>query len=487
MKIESDSLPGVSRRNLLAGGFAALRATPEPAATIDSGSVEERLVQYMSEAATRAIPAEVVEKTKQQMLDTVASMISGAPLPPGSLGLKFAEAYQGPEVSTVVGSAKRTGPIEAAMANALLAHSDETDDSHAPSQSHPGCGVIPAALVAGEKFGISGTQLVRAVALGFDVGTRVAMTLGGEDYQTFAHRDTHCITNTFGAAAAAACAANLNAQQMRWVLDYSAQQTGGIAAWQRDTQHIEKSLVFGGFAARDALTTALLVSEGGSGVEDIFSGPDNFFAAFKPDANPEGLIDKLGERYEVTRTSIKKWTVGSPIQAPLDALQELIGKYHIKPAEVKKVVVRVGSGEAHIVDNRSMPDICLQHMVAVMLQDGTVTFRSAHDEARMKDPAILAIRARVQLVYDDGLQKLYPARVAIVEIALNNGKVYTQRIDAVRGSPQNPMTTEEVEAKARDLIVPFLGNSRCEQLIAAIMGVEKFDNVQTLSTMLQKA
>ena len=475
-----------SRRLFLAGGFVALRGLDQQQ-NAGAASVTDQLVDYMSEAARRPVPAEVAEKTKQQLLDTIASMISGAPLPPGSLGLKFAREYQGPEVSIVVGCEKRTGPLEAAMANALLAHSDETDDSHAPSQSHPGCGVIPAALVAGEKYGISGTHLLHAVALGFDVGTRVAMTLGGEDYQTFAHRDTHCITNTFGGAAAAACAADLTAHQMRWVLDYSAQQTAGIAAWQRDTQHIEKSLVFGGFAARDALTTVLLVHEGGTGVQDIFSGPDNFFAAFKPNADPEGLIDKLGERYEVTRTSIKKWTVGSPIQAPLDAMQMLIGKYHIEPAEVKQIVVRVGSGEAHIVDNRSMPDICLQHMVAVMLQDGTVTFRSAHDEARMKDPAILAIRARVHLVYDDALQKLYPARVAIVEITLKNGTVYTQRIDAVRGSPQNPMTSEEVETKARDLITPFLGSKRCEQLIAAVMSIEKFDNVQTFCSLLQKA
>ena len=148
------------------------------------------------------------------------------------------------------------------------------------------------------------------------------------------HRSTHTISAEFGAAAAAACAASLNAQQMRWVLDYAAQQASGIAAWQRDTEHIEKSLVFAGFGARSGVTAALLIQAGGTGIADIFTGADNFFLAFQPKADPEKLIEKLGERYEVTRTSIKKWTVGSPIQAPLDALEIMF----------KKALFRCGSG-----------------------------------------------------------------------------------------------------------------------------------------------
>jgi 2-methylcitrate dehydratase PrpD len=137
------------------------------------------------------------------------------------------------------------------------------------------------------------------------------------------HRSSHSIAEDFGAAAAAGCAASLNAHQMRWLLDYAAQQAAGIAAWERDTEHVEKSLVFAGMPARNGVTAALLIQLGGSGVEDILSGPDNFLMAFAPKADPAKLIEKLGERYEITRTNIKKWTVGSPIQAPLDALENM--------------------------------------------------------------------------------------------------------------------------------------------------------------------
>ena len=419
-----------------------------------------RLSTYMSEARTRALPEEVIEQVKYHLLDTLASMVSGSDLPPGRAAIQFARSYGGEKIATVVGSNLLCGPIEAALANGVLAQADETDDSHAPSLSHPGCAVVPAALAAGERFAIGGAQFLRAIALGYDVGPRISMTLGGQNFMNETHRDTHSLAEGFGAAAAAGCAANLNAQQMRWLLDYAAQQSSGIAFWQRDTAHFEKAFVFGGMTARDGVTAALLVQSGWSGVSDAFSGADNFLLASLPKADPAdpaGLVDKLGERYEVTRTNIKKWTVGSPIQAPLDALESLRKKHPFEADQVKQVTVRIATDEAAVVDNRDIPDICLQYMLAVMLLDKTASFRAAHDNARMRDPAVLRERAKIQLVPDADLEKLLPKRVAIVELTLADGTRLTERVDAVRGTAQNPMGRDEVVAKARDLMSPILG------------------------------
>ena len=450
------------RRDLLrsAAGFLSAAALTRRARAAESpGPVMLRLSSYMSEAAGRALPPEVVEKTKHHTLDTLAAMISGSRLAPGELAIAFARANAGTAVATVAGSNVVCGPMEAALANGMLAHSDETDDTHAPSQSHPGCAVIPAALAAGEKFAIDGTRFLRAIALGYDVGPRVTMTLGALAYMDESHRSTHTISTDFGAAAAAGCAASLNAQQMRWLLDYAAQQASGIAAWQRDTEHIEKSLVFAGFGARSGVTAALLIQAGGTGIADIFTGADNFFLAFNPKADPEKLVEQLGERYEVTRTSIKKWTVGSPIQAPLDALELMFKKRNFTAEQVRSVVVRVATNEASIVNNREIPDICLQHMVAIMLLDKTATFKAAHDTARMQDPAVLRERAKVQLIPDDELQRSLPAREAIVEVTLTDGSKLAEHVEAVRGSAENPMNRQEIIAKSRDLMEPVLGQA----------------------------
>lgn len=452
----------------------------------------EKLSTYMSQAATRPLPEEIVEKTKHHVLDTFAAMISGSELPPGRAALQFAGAYDGKEIATVVASKTMCGPIEAAFANGVLAHSDETDDSHGPSRSHPGASVVPAAFAAGEQFGISGAHFLRAVTLGYDVGPRVTMSLGGPAYQASTHRSTHGTVATFAAGAAAGCAAGLNARQMRFLLDYTAQQSSGIGAWARDTAHMEKAFLFGGKPAAGGVTTAMLIQSGWTGVDDVFSGPDNFFDAYAPrengvvKADPSQLTDRLGERYEIAHTNIKKWTVGSPIQAPLDALVGFFKKRSFTADQVQKVIVRIASDEANTVSNREMPDICMQHIVAVILLDKTVTFASAHNKARMQDPAVLRQRAKVGVVADPRIDARRPRREAIVELTFSDGTQLSEWVRDVRGTAENPMSREEVVAKASDLISPVLGATNCPALIGKLLSLETLHDVRELRPLLQK-
>src|SRR5207244_10728588 len=147
----------------------------------------------------------------------------------------------------------------------------------------------------------------------------------------------------------------------------------------------------------------------------------NFVESYMPKADAAGMVDQLGEVYGVALTTLKKWTTGGPIQAPLDALENLQKRQPFQADQVKQVVVRVATSAAYTVNNRDMPDICLQQLVAVMLLDKTVSFRAAHDTARMHDPSVLRERAKVQLVPDEELEKLIPVRVAIVDVRLTDG------------------------------------------------------------------
>ncbi len=440
----------------------------------------------MTEAGTGPLPSEALEKTKEHIIDTFAAMVSGSELAPGRFAIKFARAHSAEKTATVAASDVVCGAIEAAFSNAMLAHSDETDDSHAPSESHPGASVVPAALACGEQFNIDGSRFLRAVALGYDVGTRVTMTIGVGGFQTATHISTHALAGTFGSAAAAGCAASLNQQQMRWLIDYASQQASGIKTWQRDTDHIEKAFLFAGMPARNGVTAALLVQDGATGVDDVLSGQDNFLLDYAPQADPAKLIEKLGERYEITRTNIKKWTVGSPIQAPLDALELILKRRSIEADQVQTVTVRVASSEAALVSNREMPDICMQHMIAVMLLDKTASFKAAHDKPRMQDAAVLKQRAKVQLVPDAELERQLPARVAIVEVALADGTRLTETVKAVRGTAENPMPREEVIAKCRDLMTPVLGADRCSRLIETTLSLENLKSVRALRPLLQR-
>jgi 2-methylcitrate dehydratase PrpD len=479
-------LRNLTRRSFLhdaAWLVAGAAALPKLARAFDQAisPVMDKLSTYMAEARNRMLPDPVVLETKHHIIDTIAAMVSGADLPPGRMAIQFARAYGGEKIATVVASPILCGPIEAAFANGELAHSDETDDDFTTGGAHPGCALVPAALAMGEQFGISGTHFLRAVALGYDVAMRAMRTVGP------GMKETHNLVGTMGATAAAGCVASLNAQQMRWLLDYAAQQAGaGIGAWRRDTDHIEKAFLFGGMGARNGVNAALVVHSGWTGVNDILSGPNNFVDSYNPKADPAGLIDKLGETYGVTQTTLKKWTTGGPIQAPLDALDILLKRKPFQADQLKQVVVRVATSAGYTVNNRDMPDICLQHLVAVMLIDRTVSFRAAHDKARMQDPTVLRARAKVQLVPDEELERLIPVRVAIVEVTLTDGTQLTERVDHVRGTPENPMTTDEVVAKARELMTPILGASACLSLIEHVLGLQDVKDIRELRPMLQR-
>ena len=156
----------------------------------------------MSAARDRALPADVMETAKQHILDTLGAMVSGSELAPGRAAIKFARAYGGQKVATVAGSTVLCGPIEAALANGVMAHADETDDYWSQNGWHPGANVVPAALATGEQFGITGTEFLRAVVLGYDVGARVITTLQPPLIEP------HSMVGTFAAAAAAGSAAS---------------------------------------------------------------------------------------------------------------------------------------------------------------------------------------------------------------------------------------------------------------------------------------
>jgi 2-methylcitrate dehydratase PrpD len=134
-----------------------------------------------------------------------------------------------------------------------------------------------------------------------------------------------------------------------------------------------------------------------------------------------------------------------------------------------------------------MPDISLQHLIAVMLIDKTVSFRSAHDKARMQDPVVLRQRAKVRLIRDEELERLLPKRVAVVEVRLASGLHLNQRVEAVRGTAENPMTRDEVAAKSQELIAPVLGKAKCKSLIEKVLEIEGVKDIRELRPLLQQS
>jgi 2-methylcitrate dehydratase PrpD len=439
-----------------------------------------KLSAYIAESTARPLPQAVADKAKAHLLDTVAAMVSGSRLQPGQAGISYIRGQGGTPQAQVITTDIVTTVSNAAFANGMLAHADETDDSHKMSRSHIGCSVVPAGLAMAERNGGSGESLLRAVALGYDVGARMLFALHPLKFHQAGHC-THSFAGVFGSTATASAIAGLSAEKVGWALSYAAQQAAGVTSWRRATEHVEKAFVFAGMPARSGVEAAAMVAAGFTGVNDVFTGAQNFFITFGQESRPELLIEGLGERYEICQTTIKKWTVGSPAQSVLDGVQTLVNAYGIDHQDIAEIVIRMAPLELETVDDRAMPDISLQHLVALLLLDGDLTFDSSHDEARMQDPAVIALKRKITPVADPARE----ARRAHVTITMRDGKSMSHQAQHVHGTPENPMTNDEVSRKALGLMTPVLGPAKVQELIDALWAIERVGDVRDLRRLLR--
>ena len=439
----------------------------------------QQLSSYIAGALKAKLPSEVAERAQLDLVDAFASMLSGSRQLPGRRAIAFVKPLGGTREAGVIGTRMVTTTLNAALANGMFGHADETDDTHPPTRSHPGTSVIPAALALAEWQQLSGEQLLRAMVLGYDLCARTLLALDATRYADTG-RHAGAMGQLFGATAASCALLKLDARKVRYSLSYAAEHVGGIATMFRDTEHIEKAYAMGGMPAHDGLSAALMAARGFTGVEDVFSGGPNFFSIFIDQAKPEEMIKDLGRKFEIMRGGIKRWTIGGPIQGPMHVLHELIREHRFKADDVEKLVARVPAAELKVVDNRDMPDISLQHLLAVMAVDGTMTFAAAHDYKRVKDPRVRKMRERIQAVADPSIPAPVRSWRCIMEVTLKDGRTLTHQTMAAKGSPDNPLNRDEVAEKAIDLMGPAIGKARGKALIAALYDIGRMKDVRAL-------
>ena len=448
-------------------------------------SVTQQLSAYIAGALKKPLPKEVVERAKLHLVDTFAAIVAGSRLTPGKKALAYVKSIGGKPRVGIIGTRILTSMPAAALANGMFAHADEMDDTHPGSLTHPGRNVVPAALAIAEHEHLSGGAVLRAMVLGYDVCARMMLSLKAIEFQRAGHY-SGAFGGAFGATAAAAALLKLDARKTRFALSYCGQQAAGLAAVLRDPQHIQKAFAGGGMPAHNGTVSALLASQDFTGVEDIFSGERDFYYAFEPAADRGELVRDLGRDYKMLSSAIKCWPVGGPIQGPLHVLREMIRQHGLKAGDVEKVVARIPDKELEIVNNRDMPNISIRHLLALMLVDGTVTSASAHDFARMKNPKVVALKSRIEAVGDPLLTDPQRRWRCVMNVTLKDGRILTHQTMAAKGSYENPVTREDEEEKALDLMGPVLGKRGAHALITAIWGFDRLKDVCALRKLYRK-
>jgi 2-methylcitrate dehydratase PrpD len=447
-------------------------------------SLTAPLCDYIAGDKAR-LPQAIVDRAKIHILDTLGAIVSGSLLKPGKLAIDFARGQGGMPEASVVATDIKTSAVNAALANGVMAHADETDDTHFPTVTHPGSIVVPTALAIAEKERRSGKEFITAVVLGYDVLCRISKTL---DRKWMQERCIHAgsISAGFGAAAAAARLLKLPAQKVRYALAFAGTQACGLTTWRDDPEHIDKALCHSGIPARNGVSAALWARGGMTATEQIFEGPNNLLNAFAETSHPEEIVRDLGSRYEITDAGIKVYPAGQPMQATLTGYFRLVKEHALQRQDISKIIVRLPESQSQTINDRHMPDINCQYLLAVAMIDGKVDFQNSHDFERMHEPQVLELKKRVEIVADIELTKVHPAvRSAIVEIVTFDGRHLKTLVDRVPGAPYNPLSAAEAEAKSHSLIGPVLGEARAHSVIQATRRLETLTDVNELAELLR--
>lgn len=441
------------------------------------------LSAYVAGARHRELPAQVRERAALHTLDTLAAVISGSEMLAGVAGRRWAERVYGAAGSgpaTIIGSGQ-AATVTAALCNGMAAHADETDDSHMESHSHPGCAVVPAAVAAAQDVNATGAGLLRAVAAGYDVGCRVgrATGLARRSMQT-GHRSSHALVGAFGAAAASAVLYGLDETRVRYALSYAAQLTSGVTTWMRDTEHVEKAFDFAGMPASQGMLAVSLADSGCTGVEDVFSGSPNWLEAVSSEPDRAALAKNLGSDYELLRATLKKYPVGSPSQAAVEAVVEMMRDDGLTREGVRRIEIRLPRTSYVIVNNRTMPNINVQYLVAGTLTDGRFSFAMAHDADRMRSPDIAGLIGKTELIPDNSIDGTREAAVTVHRDTPAGPVTHHRHVAHVRGTPALPMSADEVRAKAVDLIAGVRGQATAERFCDAVLTLDDHSTVRSL-------
>jgi 2-methylcitrate dehydratase PrpD len=427
---------------------------------------------------------DVLELGRRHILDTIASIVVCGDRESAHLSRDFATRMSGGAAggAPILGTKLSASLPDAVFASAMTAHGAEINDFCPSAFVQPGPAVVSAGLCTAAIDHAPGAALLRAVIAGYELTCRIPKALGSNRGRWLGY-SSHGYGPVFGAAAAIASLRRYSPGTVNAMLSYCAQQVSGSMQWLLDSGHVEKSFVFAGMPARNGVHAALLAEMGFTGVCDALDAKGGWFNSRQftgegSDYDAAYLVDDLGTRFELPLVGYKRFPVGGPTQPVVQAMLELAPK--VDAAMVESVAIDM-PGSVTAFANAEMPALNLPYLCAVILLDRQLTFAMADSMDRMlNDPQVARLMPRVSVRHDPAQEAVPRKESAHVTIHLRDGSVESTFVEHVRGYPANPMSHQDVEGKARDLMGPILGPARTAALIDLAWAIDNLPDAGVL-------
>jgi len=443
-----------------------------------------QLAAFAAGLSFEAIPAAVVRRTEDLLVDWFGSAIAGKGSRPVASITAFA-ASMGPDrgAAEVLIDRTQSSAYFAAMANAAASHVVEQDDVHNGSVFHPASVVFPAALAMAQTLGSSGQQLLTAAVAGYEVGIRVGEFLGRSHYKVF-----HT-TGTAGTLAAAAAVGNLlglSPEQMQHAFGSAGTQSAGL--WEFLRTAADSKQLHTAHAVAAGLMSACLARDGFTGAAQILEGAQGMAAGMSSDADPAKLTDGLGTRWATAETSFKYHASCRHTHPAADALLQVMQAHQLKPADLARVVTHVHQSALDVLGPVVNPASVHQSkfsmgtvlaLVARFGHAGLVEF-----DQHFKDDETTTLCRRVEMVLDAEVDAAYPQRwIGKVTVYATDGRILQGRVDEPKGDPGNSLSRDEITAKAQRLAA-FSKGATAAEMTQAIDGLWRIAQTKVVGRLL---
>ena len=437
------------------------------------------LARFIVETSPERVSDAVLHEGKRCLINFLAVSLYAAKDPSLNILLGVFREEGGKRNASVVGAGTRTTLQNAALANGYLGHLEDYDDTHFPTIIHPSSPTLPAALAVAEHTGVTGRDALVAAVLGMEVCCRIGMAVHPWHYDEGWHITGTC--GVFGAVAAAGRLMALDTSQMVHALGVAGTQASGV----REVFGSMTKPFHPGRAAQSGVLAALLAQRGFTSTTAILEGRRGFAAVYSGQSDLSRATDELGERWELHRNGLKPYACGVVNHPLIDAMVRFRDKEGITPEAVESVSAQVHPLVLELV-NRPHPAAGLegkfsfQHSMAVGLVDGAA-FPAQYTDDRVTDEAVAALRDRISATVDPSQEE----GSAIVSIVLKDGRSLTEKVEHATGTPENPMTDEQLDSKFRSLAGEVMSMPRVERALVKLWELDKADDVQELFPLLR--
>ena len=446
------------------------------------------LAEFITRLKFEDIPSKTIEQVKAAFLDSVGCGLFGSTLEWSQKVNSLVKEMGGKEEATLWTHGFRGPAANVALGLGTMIHSFDFDDYH-NAKLHPGAAVVPAALTLAEREGSSGKDFLTALVAGYETMIRISLATGpGASRRQGWHLTGTC--GTFGAAAAAGKLLHLSVQGMASALGMAGTQSAGLWAFTADGS--ESKRFHPGRSSQSGILAVLLAQRGYRGPTQILEAKDGGFCQATSDGfNLDRLTAKLGKKFEAEDVVLKPYSCCGSLHSTIDATRELAKVHKIESKDVKRVrvhnsqVVNLQCGFEYKPLGPLQAQMSMQYCTAIALLDGHVLVEQFKDE-KLSEPQVLDLARKVEFVLDPEINAIYPEKFASkVEIVLKDGRSLWFRVDYPKGSPENPMSPDEVQEKFRSLARTVKDEKSVHSILKLYPDLEELKDLSKLIALLK--